>query len=97
MFRKVAAALVAVIMFTAPVLAQSAAPVSNVPAQSIKVKASGHAGEDQEAHSEKNHRRPVSDAHQACTTFCEIFAHRSGFDQVGASRGSLQLNRPELL
>jgi hypothetical protein len=38
MFRKVAAALVAVIMFTAPVLAQSAAPVSNVPAQSIKVK-----------------------------------------------------------
>jgi hypothetical protein len=38
MLRKVAAALVAVTMFTAPVLAQSAAPVTNVPAQPIKAK-----------------------------------------------------------
>ena len=38
MLTKVAAALIAVTMFTAPVLAQSAAPVSNVPVQQIKAK-----------------------------------------------------------
>lgn len=38
MLTKIAAALIAVTMFTAPVLAQSAAPVSNVPAQQIKAK-----------------------------------------------------------
>jgi hypothetical protein len=38
MLTKLAAALIAVTMFTAPVLAQSAAPVSNVPVQQIKAK-----------------------------------------------------------
>ena len=38
MLTKVAAALIAVTMFSAPVLAQSAAPVSNVPVQQIKAK-----------------------------------------------------------
>ena len=90
MLTKVAAALIAVTMFSAPVLAQSAAPVSNVPAQQIKAKPTVKHVKIKK-HTVNMHRGPASHAHQARAAFCEVFARRSGFGQVGAPRVSPQL------
>ena len=87
MLKNVAAALVAVTMFTAPALAQSVAPVSPAPAtRDDQGKVTGQACEDQEAHSEEGQGRPASHARQTCTAreVCDAVSLRSAFDQAGA-------------
>jgi len=93
MLRKVATALIAVTMFTAPVLAQSAAPVSPASAtQPIKAKSAVKHVKIKK-HTVKMAMVNRHRTHQACTAreVCEVFARRSGFDQAGSCAGPHQL------
>ena len=95
MLKNVAAALIAVTMFTTPVLAQSVAPVSPAPATpDDQGNVAGQACEGQEAHGEEGQGHPASHARQACTAreVCDAFSLRPAFDQAGACAVPDQLN-----
>ena len=87
MLKNVAAALIAVTMFTAPVLAQSVAPVSPAPAtQTIKAK-SPVKHVKVKKHTVKKVRVGRHHMHsQTCTAreVCDAVSLRSAFDQAGA-------------